>query len=485
MQRLKDTLLTKDFLSIFLLVLFTFVALALPSKVAIIVTSIVFLVFTFMKPFEGLLYLVVYVSIRPFLVEINPGLKYIGDLITFVLLIKLLISSRFDLKGLLKFKLFEWAFFAFLIFGSIIGYMNGVSIGAVLFQVRTFLIMYLIYYFLSRTQLPDKWMVKLAWTAVGLGWLLSLHGIIEKVSIRRFLLPYYWEHTVLSAENMSRIYGLPGNPNSLALILLFSIIAVLFLKNLFKNGEYKIFLNVSLVLFMGIFILTFSRGTVISAAALAIVYIILSKNWRLIKQLSISVIAAIAFVYFPIIGAVNLVQALGVEAPDGIAGGIGDRFNQTLDEKNIERMTSNGRIFYIKKGFEILSDYPVTGAGFGTFGGAATISYGSPIYEEYGIDLSIYFENKIYSDNQYIQIIAETGAIGVILFAVFLIAMLLMFWKKRDTKFGIFMLGLWLSTCCSGAYYNIWELKVYTLFFFILLGLFSIQNKYYKQYSIK
>ncbi|QCR31468.1 O-antigen ligase [Lysinibacillus sp. SGAir0095] len=485
MQRLKETLLSRDFLSIFLLVLFTFVALALPSKVAIIVTSIVFIVFTFMKPFEGLLYLVVYVSVRPFLVEINPGLKYIGDLITLVLLIKLLISSKFDLKGLLKFKLFEWAFFAFLIFGSIIGYMNGVSIGAVLFQVRTFLIMYLIYYFLSRTQLPDKWMVKLAWTAVGLGWLLSLHGIIEKVSIRRWLLPYYWEHTVLSAENMSRIYGLPGNPNSLALILMFSIIAVLFLKNLFKNGEYKTLLNVSLVLFMGIFILTFSRGTVISAVALGIVYIVLSKNWRLIKQLVISGIAAFAFVYFPVIGAVNLVQALGVEAPDGIAGGIGDRFNQTLDEKNIERMASNGRIFYIKKGFEILSDYPVTGAGFGTFGGAATISYGSPIYEEYGIDLSIYFENKIYSDNQYIQIIAETGAIGVLLFAVFLIAMLILFWKKRDTKFGIFMIGLWLSTCCSGAYYNIWELKVYTLFFFIILGLFAIQNKYYKQYSIK
>lgn len=286
-----------------------------------------------MKPFESLLYLLIYVSVRPFLVEINPGLKYIGDLITFVLLIKLLISSKFDLKGLLKFKLFELAFFAFLIFGSIIGYMNGVSLGAVIFQVRTFLIMYLIYYFISRAQLPDKWMVKLAWTAVGLGWLLSLHGIIEKVSIRRLFLPYYWEHTVLSAENMSRIYGLPGNPNSLALILLFCIIAVLFLKNLFKNGEFKIFLNVSLVLFMGIFVLTFSRGTVISAIALAIVYIVLTKNWRLIKQLLISGIAAIAFVYFPIIGAVNLVQALGVEAPDGIAGGIGDRFNQTIDEK--------------------------------------------------------------------------------------------------------------------------------------------------------
>src|SRR5690606_19291223 len=118
---------------------------------------------------------------------------------------------------------------------------------------------------------------------------------------------------------------------------------------------------------------------------------------KLVKTLVLNGIAAIALVYFPVIGSVHLVQSLGVEAPEGIAGGIGDRLNQTLDDKNLERMTSNGRIFYIKKGLEIFSDYPVTGAGFGTFGGAATISYGSPIYEEYGIDLSIYFENKIYS----------------------------------------------------------------------------------------
>lgn len=475
----------REILTISALIAFTFLALLLPSKIAMIVTAIVFIIFAYKKPFESLLYLVIYVAVRPFLTEINSGLKLIGDLITAVLLVKLLISSKFDLKNLLKFKLFEWAFFAFLLFGAVVGYFNGVSLGAVIFQIRTFIIMYLIYYFLSRSQLPSNWMTKLAWTGVGLGWILSLHGIIEKISIRQWLLPYYWKHTVLSTENMSRIYGLPGNPNSLALILMFSIIAVLFLKYLYKNGEFKILLNISIVLFIGIFILTFSRGTIISAFVLAVIYIIFTKNFKLIKQLVISGIAAIIFVYFPVIGGVNLVQALGVEAPEGIAGGIGDRLNQTLDEKNIERMTSNGRIFYIKKGFEILSDYPLTGAGFGTFGGAATVSYGSPIYEEYGIDLSIYFENKIYSDNQYIQIIAETGAIGVILFAIFLIGMLVLFWKNRSSKFSIFMMGLWFSTCCSGAYYNIWELKVYTLFFFIIFALFALQQNFYKQYRLK
>src|SRR5690554_3159848 len=108
MQQLKSIFLHKDFQLIFVLLLFTFIALVFPAKIAIILTSIVFIIFAFTKPFESLLYLIIYVSIRPFLVEINPGLKYIGDLITVVILVKLLISSKFDLKSLLKFKFFEW-----------------------------------------------------------------------------------------------------------------------------------------------------------------------------------------------------------------------------------------------------------------------------------------------------------------------------------------------------------------------------------------
>lgn len=477
----------KEILPLLILVIFTFLSLALPSKIALILTSVVFGIYAFIKPFDSLLYLVIYVAIRPFLVEINPGLKLIGDLITFVLLLKLLIVSRFNLKELLKFKLFEWAFFAFLLLGSVVGYINGVSLGAVIFQVRTFIIMYLIYYFLSRTKLPENWMTKLAWTGVGLGWLLSLHGLVEKLSIRQLLLPTYWKYMPLSDENFARIYGFPGNPNSLALILMFCVTGILYLKHVYDSGntkQYNKFLNVSFVLFIGIFILTYSRGTIISAVILALVYILLTKNYQLFKKLVIGWIAGLVLIFYPVNAGVTLVKHLGVEAPDASVVNLSERFGQLLKDKNLDRMQTNGRIFYIKKGFEIYSDYPIAGSGFGTFGGAATISYGSPIYDDYGIDLSIYFENKIYSDNQYIQIIAETGTLGVIIFAVYLLSMLSLFWKRKDTKFGAFMVGLWLSTCASGAYYNIWELKIYTLIFFIILALFALENKFYKQYKI-
>lgn len=486
MQRSIDLKLSKEIIAVLILVSFTFAALALPNKIAIVLTGVIFLGFAWIKPFESLLYLLIYVAIRPFLIEINPGLKLIGDIITFTLLIRLVFASKFNLRSLFTFKWFEVAFFVFLLFGAAIGLKNGVGLSAVIFQIRTFLIMYLVYYFISRTKLPENWTRQFLWTGVILGWILTLHGLVEKISIRQWLLPEYWKYMPLSAENMVRIYGLPGNPNSLALLMMFAIIAVIVLKMKDLPKLHARWLSVSFIVFIGILLLTFSRGTLISAAVLAIVYIVLTKQYSLIKKLVIGGVASFLLVYIPVSGAVKLVETLGVEAPQGTIGSLSDRFGQTFDEKNLERMTSNGRIFYLKKGFEIWKDYPITGAGFGTFGGAATIAYGSPLYENYGIDLSIYFENKIYSDNQYIQIITETGAIGVALFAAFLLGMLGLFWKTRQSRFSQYMIALWFSTGISGVYYNIWELKVYTLIFFMILGIYAAHQKWFtNKISIK
>ena len=109
------------------------VALLLPSSIALVLTSLFFALFAFFRPQQSLLFLVVYVSIRPFLVEVNPGLKLIGDFITFIAFAKVIIAGRKDWKSLFKFKWFEWAFFAFLLFGAISGLTQGVLPSAVIF----------------------------------------------------------------------------------------------------------------------------------------------------------------------------------------------------------------------------------------------------------------------------------------------------------------------------------------------------------------
>ncbi|MBE1556658.1 O-antigen ligase family protein [Sporosarcina limicola] len=485
MTTITEKLKEKDTLYFLIAMAVVGVALFLPTSIALIVTSLFFVLFSFFRPQQSLLFLVIYVSIRPLLVEVNSGLKLIGDLITLVAFVKLVFSSGKDWKTLFSFKWFEWAFFAFLICGAVSGLMQHVLPAAVIFQIRTFIIMYMLYYIVSRMLLPEDWFKRLAWVTVWTSLLVSIHGIIEKLSMRQLLLPDVWKYKVLSATNFVRIYGLPGNPNSLALLLFFGILSILFLHFIYKNEKYKWFLNVNLVLFLGVLVLTYSRGTWISAFTFGVIFILLSKNWHLLKRLVLAGVASIILVYYPVNLGVQLVEYLGIKAPDTGPGSIGERFGETFDEKNLALMSESGRFFYINKGFEIFKDYPVIGAGFGSFGGSATLSYGSPIYKHHGIRSDIYGGKYFYSDNQYIQVIAETGVVGVILFGAFLLGMFAMFWKERKTVFGKFMIAFWVATGFSGFYYNIWELKLYTMFYFILFGAFASSTSQYVKFKIE
>lgn len=485
MTILNEKLNKKDVLIFSIAILFLIIIAFLPATLALIISSVFFAGFAYFRPFQSLLFLITYVSVRPILIEFNSGLKLVGDIITFVVFIKLLVNSKKEWKSLFYFKWFEWIFFAFLVFGSIIGLLNDVSIASVIFQLRTFVIMYILYYVLSRSLMPDNWYPRMAWATIIVSLAASIHGLIEKLSMRQLLLPEEWRYKMLSATNFVRIYGLPGNPNSLALLLIFGIISILFLQYLYKNQKYQMFLYINLVLFMGVLVLTYSRGTWISAFIFTAVFIVLSRQWKLLKKLIIAGVASFALIYLPVNFGVTFFQSLGLEAPEGGSGSIGGRFEETFDEKNLALMAQSGRVFYLKKGFEVFSDYPITGSGFGTFGGSATLSYGSPIYDEYGIRSDIYGGKNFYSDNQYIQIIAETGIVGVLLFAGFLIGMLLLFWKQRMTAFGQFMIAFWLATGFSGFYYNIWELKLYTMFYFIIFGSFASYFNLYKKIPIK
>lgn len=461
------------------------IALLLPSKIALLGTTLFFVLFSIIKPQQSILFLVIYVNIRPFLLEVNSGLKLIGDLVIFVVFAWTLFHYRHNIRSLFTFKWFEWSYFAFILFGSIIGFLHDVTPTSIIFQVRTFLIMYLLYYTISRMTLTNKWLQQLAWVTVWLNIIMSLHGLVEKLSLRQLLLPEEWKYKVLSATNAVRIYGLTGNPNSLALSLFFGLIAVVYLQHVYQQTKYKWTFRVLLVLFFGILVLTYSRGTWISAVTFGVVFILMTRKWYLLKRLVIAGVASIILIYYPVNLAVQYITELGVtvdEKPSG-AGSIGGRFGETFDEKNLALMTESGRFYYIRKGFEIFGDHPITGTGFGSFGGSATLSYGSPIYDHYGISSDIYGGKYFYSDNQYIQVIAETGVIGVLIFAVFLLSMLWFFWKSRHTNFGVFMIALWFSTGVSGMYYNIWELKMYTLFYFILLGTFVAFSKHQQEIS--
>ncbi|CAG9608486.1 O-antigen ligase family protein [Pseudoneobacillus rhizosphaerae] len=457
------------------------IGMFLPSTIALILLTGVFTVFSFLKPKQALLLLLLYVPIRPILIEMNPSLKLIGDAVTFIVLLRVLYDTRKDWKSWFHFHIFEWGFFAFLLIGSFVGLLMGVSPGAVIFQLRTFLIMYLLYFIVSRMKLDKKDYIDFAWVTILVGIVISVHGIVEKLSLRQFLLPESWSAKTLSATNIVRIYGMTGNPNSLAIFMGFAIVCTLYLLYEVKVAQRKLLFG-TLVLFSGILLLTYSRGTWIALVVGLIIFILLARKWNIISPLIIASLLGFILVYTPVNYGVQFVKTLDLDIEhnaDNVGGTLGGRLGELTSEENIDLMVESGRIFYIKKGFEVFKDYPVLGSGFGTFGDSATLSYGSPIYQNYGIRSDIYGGKNFYSDNQYIQVIAETGALGIISFAVFLLGLLLMFWKRRQEKVFLsnFMIALWFSTGVMGLFYNIWELKLFTLFYFILLGAFTIKQR--------
>nr|WP_106783677.1 O-antigen ligase family protein [Lysinibacillus timonensis] len=477
----------KEWLEIALAIMVLIAGMLLPSSFALISTTIFFALFAFFKPYQSLVILIPYVIFRSFFIEINTGLKLIGDLITFIVLIRLLLLNIKHWKSWFHFKLFEWFFFIFLIFGAIIGYLNGVSIASVVFQIRTFLIMYLLYFVISRLNLPKNFFVKASWITVLSGIVLFIQGVAEKISGRQWLMPEVWSDKVLSSTNVVRIYGLLNNPNSLALVMFFAIAAVFFLRWVYKDEKFKWFFIVSQVAFSGLIILTLSRGTWIFIFVFIVFLFLIARKVKMLKQFGITFIASIILVYLPVNLTVVIMESIGIENPNGSSsslGGLGNRFAETFDEDTLGLAAESGRLFYIKKGFEILADYPLTGAGFGTFGGSATLSYDSPIYEEYGIRSDIYGGKNFYSDNQYIQVIAETGAMGVILFAGFLLSMLWLFIRNKQNTFGQIMFALWFATGASGVVYNIWELKVFAMFYFMLFGIFASVKNYYQKLQL-
>jgi O-antigen ligase len=142
----------------------------------------------------------------------------------------------------------------------------------------------------------------------------------------------------------------------------------------------------------------------------------------------------------------------------------GKRFKNTFSDETIGQSSSSGRIFYVKKAIEVLKDHPIIGTGFGTFGGAATLAYSSPIYENYGI------ETDFYSDNQYILILAETGVLGMIAILLIGYILLTITWKNRKEFYSPLLIYLFVALIVGGTVYNILENDTFMMFYFMLLG---------------
>lgn len=454
------------------------IGLFLPSKVAMVMSVVYFAAVAWLKPKLLLPLLIIYFPLRPFLLEINEGLQLAGDIGIIALVARVVFEAikRKDYKSIIKLQWYEWAYILFCVVGAISAFTTGVTLVAIVFQLRKFLIMYLLYYGVKRLSWDKQEMLKLLELIVGVAVLLIVHGLIEKLSQRQWLLPEAWSEQFLSPANAERIYGLIGNPNSMGLFMFVSIVATFVLLRVTRNKLWYI----PLVLSFGTLLLTFSRGSWIGIVVAGIAYLIIVRNKQLFKQVVIVGIAGYLLVFLPISSVDQAIEASSDgstqtqnKGDEDEGSSLGGRFSSSFDEEIVSRSSNTGRIFYMKKGFKIFADYPILGTGFGTFGDSAALVYSSPIYDNYGLgNLYEYRGGGFYSDNQYIQIIVQTGLIGTVIFAVFLLNMVYRIWKMRQThrKIANVALLFWLFVCIVAVVYNIWENMVFPMFFFALIA---------------
>lgn len=433
--------------------------------------------YVFMQPKVGIAFLIMYYPVRPFLIEMNDSLKLLGDIITFFMLAHVVWSGRRQFRSLLKLHWFEWTFLLFVVVGSVSALLTGVSIGSIIIEIRAFMVTFLLFYIVRRLDVSKQDILSYMSIVVAMAVFLSLHGLLEKLTLRQYFLPQSWSAMELAPTNRIRVYGLIGNPNVLAYLLGIAIMMAFYLLTVYKMKKAQILLYVCIVLFSGVFLLTFSRGTTITFVVAAIVFIVLTKKYKLVVPIISVVVIGGALITYPVTQTANYFEKhhyFSVKEKMNKENEGKNRFKKAFSKEELHLSSQDGRLYLIQVGLEIFKDHPIIGTGFGTFGDSAAVANSSPIYKQYGITYNIY------SDNQYIQIIAQTGIVGVLLFGSFLIGLALFLWKSRTVPGAYLWLALLLGTYPAGAYYNIWEDKTFTSLFFIGLAIIASYKKWMK-----
>ncbi|WP_339251833.1 O-antigen ligase family protein [Sporosarcina sp. FSL W8-0480] len=457
-------------------VLLLAVALVIPNTMIAYGISLLLAIAALFRPKQAILFLLIYFPLRSFLIELSPGLKLVGDLIIVFAFLRVLWDSRKDLKSIFRFELFEWAFIAFIVMGTVSAFLSGVVLTAIIFQIRAFVIMFLLLYIVKRLDITKRDIMNFLAVTLFVTVVLIIQGLVEKLSARSLLMPDQWVNRQLSKNNASRIYGLVNNPNVFAVYLTISGILIYYLKTLLPKTKLQWVLNIVLVVLAGTWILTYSRGTWIAFIIGIVIYFLFTRNWKFVLKSGIAVALGFILITVPITKAASWISSnteigeivrTGTPEPGETFAIESTRIKETFQSDTFEKSKTTGRLFIVYKGLEIFKDYPVIGTGFGTFGDSASKVYSSPYYSQYDVRFNIY------SDNQYIQVITQNGAVGVLLFAVFLLGMLAVFWMRRkQSDKAIPMLALLISVYWCGFIYNIWEDKTFTMYFYILTAVF-------------
>ena len=408
--------------------------------------------------------IILFLPMREFLaLYLSSFIKGLPDIILCFLLIVLLIKKQ----GKFTFDFTDIIFLIFIVYG----FFNSVFVKEVGFlpyilQVRSITLYYLVYFIFKNTKESLNINVFIKFLKISI-YFIFLLTIIEKVSFKELLFPLEWIESI-SNSNFNRTYSFFNNPNTYASFLFLSLFFLYKFETDFWTDRM---IPIVGIVISGI-IFSISRSIMLSFFIFVMgvsIFVALDKKHKLRvifrkRHVVFNVIITFLISFFLVFG-ISFIENYFVNNFSNSAKSnknIGDRLNELTETEIIEKSSTNGRIFKIKKGLEIYSKNPIFGTGFGTYGSSAYLILGSNVVEEYGI------EENFYSDNEYIKVLVETGLIGAMIFTTFIFSL---YYRYRYDKDIILLISIVLFI---GLFYNVFEVQIVSFLFWLTLG--KIEN---------
>jgi putative inorganic carbon (hco3(-)) transporter len=249
------------------------------------------------------------------------------------------------------------------------------------------------------------------------------------------------------AENITtRSYGFFGSPNILGAVVTILILLSLFA---YKKSRYIYYL---FFLPLGAFVLyaTFSR---MAWSAILVSFVVMAF-------LGYKRLFYIGVILSPLVFLLENVRS---------------RILIIFSPSYINDATLDGRIWSGINAFYLFSKNLLLGTGPGTYGGQIALSYASPVYLQ-GIQEG--YTALYYTDNQFFQVLVQTGILGTATLTLFFICLIVLFARqiksnKDSATLGLMVLAgfLWM-----GLFSNIMEFSAVVVPAIALLGVISVEK---------
>jgi O-antigen ligase len=217
-----------------------------------------------------------------------------------------------------------------------------------------------------------------------------------------------------------------------------------------------------LILTVIIFLLTLSRGAFI--AAVPFVFMMAFFFFRRLLTWG-NILAGLGGLVLAILIVWVILGAISPEARERFIG------HATLQDVLVEQRGESafGRLATFERAVELWRQAPLTGVGLGNYGPA--VAYDPLVRPGYGWDIV---------NNQYLESLAETGVIGLVLLLIFwgmvAIRSFIAFYKTRDPLVKAFLGGLTAAYVAILVQYNFFS-TLYIMHIWVLIGLLvAVQN---------